>query len=105
MEARIYECESKDQGKLKTLLSKDPYADISFSKQGYKLKEWKVVGGEADKYYLYIKAEPDFFKWAEEKFKELPSIKRTAKELEQKIIANIEAEDNAAEVGMGAIFG
>jgi len=105
MEARIYECESKDQGKLKTILSKDPYAEISFSKQGYKLKEGSVVGGEAGKYYLYIKAEEEFFKWAEERLKEVPGLKRASKEIEERIIANIEAEDAAAEVGMGAIFG
>ncbi len=131
MEARIYEVEGKEQGKLKTLLEKEPYAGVSFAKQGYKLKEGRGVGGEAGKYYLYIRAEPDFFKWAEAKFKEpaaqpgtqpgqapppqlqpgqapqplLASLKRVEKGLEAKITAAIEAEDNAAEMGMGAIFG
>jgi hypothetical protein len=117
MEARIYEVEGKEQVKLKQLLEKDPYLDVSFARQGYKLKEGKGVGGEAGKYYLYIHGEPDFFKWAEEKFKGIPapegqqpappapSLKRAEKGVEAKIIAAIEAEDNAAEVGMGAIFG
>lgn len=121
MESRIYEVEGKEQGKLKALLERDAYADISFARQGYKLKEGRGVGGEAGRYYLYITAEPDFLKWAEAKFKEpipapgaqpgqpsqppLASLKRAEKGLEAKIIATIEAEDNAAEVGMGAIFG
>lgn len=117
MEARIYEVEGKEQGKLKALLEKDQYLDVSFAKQGYKLKEGKGVGGEAGKYYLCIHAEPDFFKWAEDKFKGIPapegqqpvppalSLKRVPKELEAKIMSSIEAEDNAAEMGMGAIFG
>ncbi|MDD5317820.1 MAG: hypothetical protein PHF51_03770 [Candidatus ainarchaeum sp.] len=107
MESRVYECDGKDQGKLKSLLEKDAYAGVSFARQGYKLKEGRGVGGEAGKYYACFKAEPDFFRWAEEKFKEaaIPSLKRAAKETEAKVIAAIEAEDNAAEQGMGAIFG
>jgi len=107
MESRVYEVEGKEQGKLKSILEKDAYADVSFAKQGYKLKEGKMVGGEAGKYYIFIKAEPDFFNWAEEKFKEseITSLKRAPKETEAKVTAAIEAEDNAAEVGMGSIFG
>jgi len=117
METRIYEVEGKEQGKLKQLLEKDPYKKPGFATQGYKLKEGRGVGGEAGKYYLCIKGEPSFFAWADDQFKGLPpaegqapvvpvpSLKRAAKELEAKIIAAIDAEDNAAEVGMGSIFG
>jgi len=121
VEGRVYEVEGKEQGKLKQVLERDPYQKPGFATQGYKLKEGRGVGGEAGKYYLYIKGEPDFFKWAEARFKEpIPapgaqpgqapqpppaSLKRVEKGLEAKIIATIEAEDNAAEVGMGAIFG
>jgi len=117
METRIYEVDGKEQGKLKALLEKDPYAKPGFATQGYKLKEGRGIGGEAGKYYLCIRGEPTFFSWAEEKFKGVPSaegqepvapvpgLKRTEKVLEAKIIAAIEAEENAAEVGMGSIFG
>ncbi len=107
MEQRVYECESKDKGAVQKVLEHEPYADVSFARQGYKMKEGKLAGGEEGRYYLYIKSEPDFFKWAEEKFKvaNVASFKRAAKEIEAKVIGTIESEDNAAEAGFGAIFG
>jgi len=107
METRVYECDGKEQGKAKALLENEPYADVSFARQGYKLKEGAGVGGEKGKYYAYMKAEPDFFAWAEKQFAaaEIPSLKRAAKDVEAKVAASIEAEEGAAEVGMGSIFG
>ena len=107
METRVYECESKEKALVQKVVDTEPYADISFARNGYKLKEGKLAGGEEGRYYLYMKAEPDFFKWAEEKFKaaNVASFKRAAKEIEGKVIKSIESEDNAAEAGFGAIFG
>ncbi|MFH1285940.1 MAG: hypothetical protein ABIH99_05155 [Candidatus Micrarchaeota archaeon] len=105
MEARVYEVESKEQAKLKKILDADPYSEKSFSRVGYKLKEGKTLGADAAKYYLYFKAEADFFKFAEEKFKEVASVKRAQNETEEKIIASIQEEENAAEAGFGSMFG
>ncbi|MBI5159714.1 hypothetical protein HY992_06355 [Candidatus Micrarchaeota archaeon] len=105
MEKRVYECLSSLKGKLDELLKSDPYVGRSFSKQGYTLKEGKSVGAEADKYYVLINADDEFFKWAEEKFKAVENVKRTGKETEAKIIAVIDEEASAAEGGLGAIFG
>ncbi len=107
METRVYECDSKDKAASQKILEADPYADVCFARQGYKMKEGKLSGGEDGKYYIYITGEPDFFKWAEEKFKEgnVASLKRSEKPMEAKVIAHIESEDNAAEAGFGAIFG
>jgi hypothetical protein len=90
---------------LKTLLETDPYADKSFARQGYKLKEGKVIGGEQSKYYLYMKADADFFKAAEEKLKSINSLKRADKKVEESIVKKIEEEEGSAEQGFGAIFG
>jgi hypothetical protein len=107
MEKRVYEYESREKGKVQQVIDTEPYADRSFAKQGYKVKEGKNVGGEEGKYYLYIQAEPDFFGWAEEKFKaaELETFKRVPTELEGMVVQKIEDEDSAAEAGFGAIFG
>jgi len=105
MEKRVYECLSADLKKMKMILEKDPYAPVSFARQGYVLKEGKTIGGEAGKHYVYLKGEADFFKFAEEKFKELPSVKRAPKEVEAKIIKAIEEEESAAESGFGSLFG
>lgn len=105
MEKRVYECPTALKGKFENLLKADPYAETSFSRQGYTLKEGKTVGGDADKYYLVLNADEKFFAWAEEKLKTLEQAKRSAKEVEQKIIAAVEAEEGSAEQGLGAIFG
>jgi hypothetical protein len=107
MEKRVYEYESKEKGAVQAVVDADPYADISFARQGYKIKDGKIAEGEEGRIYLYMKADQGFFKWAEEKFKtaNIASFKRSSKEIETKIIAGIEAEDNAAETGFGAIFG
>jgi len=105
MESRVYECDSQQVGKLKKLLESDPYAERSFARQGYKLKEGGVIGGEKSKFYLYMKAEPDFFKVAEERFKEIEGLKRADKKIEVSINKKIEEEEGSAEQGFGAIFG
>ena len=105
MESRVYECDSQQVGDLKKLLESEPYAERSFARQGYKLKEGRIIGGEKSKFYLYIKAEADFFKFAEEKLKGISSLKRTEKKVEDDIIRKIYEEDGSAEQGFGAIFG
>ena len=105
MESRVYEFDSKELAKLKSLLEAEPYVATSFARQGYKLKEGKTIGADAGKYYLYIKAEPDFFKFAEEKLKEIDGFKRSEKKVEEGICKNIENEEGSAEVGFGSIFG
>jgi len=105
MENRVYECDSQQVGNLKKLLESDPYAERSFARQGYKLKEGGVIGGDKGKFYLCIKAEPDFFKSAEEKFKEINNLKRAEKKTEESINKKIQEEEGSAEQGFGAIFG
>jgi hypothetical protein len=105
MESRVYECDSQQTANLKKLLETDPYGEKSFARQGYKLKEGGVIGGEKSKYYLYIKADADFFKAAEEKLKSINSLKRADKKVEESIVKKIEEEEGSAEQGFGAIFG
>jgi hypothetical protein len=105
MESRVYECDSQQVGNLKKLLETEPYGDRSFARQGYKLKEGKVIGGEQSKYYLYIKADAEFFKLAEEKFTSINNLKRAEKKVEESIVKRIEEEEGSAEQGFGAIFG
>lgn len=105
MESRVYECDSQQVGNLKTLLEADPYGERSFARQGYKLKDGRVLGEEQDKYYLFIKADADFFKTAEQNLKNISSLKRTEKKVEERIVKKIEEEEGSAEQGFGAIFG
>ncbi|MEM3400077.1 MAG: hypothetical protein QXP42_04570 [Candidatus Micrarchaeia archaeon] len=103
METRIYECTRENYKKLQAILGENPYDAVSFSRQGYKLKEGKHIGGDADKYYLYIKADEAFFKFADGKLGDI-AVRLTGEKAE-KLIGAIEEEENAAESGIGSIFG
>ena len=67
MAERVYEIDASERVKLDGALKADPYADVSFAKQGYKLKESGSVGGAPNKLYLYTSGEDAFFKYAEAK--------------------------------------
>jgi len=107
MAERVYEIAMNEKKKLDVVLKADPYAELSFAKQGFKLKEGKSVGGAGDKLYLYTSGEDAFFKYAEGKLKEggVESCTRCASDLESKIVKQIHDEDSSAEQGLGAIFG
>jgi hypothetical protein len=105
METRVYQCDSKNLKELEKVLAAEPYAERSFSKQGYVLKEGRAVAAEQGKHYLYVKAAEDFFKFAENALKAVPSVTRCKKDEEQRVAAKIEEEQAAAEQGFGAIFG
>jgi len=99
IEERVYVCEPADKANLKKAIEADPYAPNSLARKAPQMKE---VDG---KVYIYIKAESEFFKFAEEKFKELPTMKRAEKAEEQKIVDMIHKEEEEAAGGFGNIFG
>jgi len=99
IEERVYVCEPADKAILKKVLEADPYAQNSFARKAPQMKEMD------NKVYLYIKAESEFFASAEEKFREMQSMKRTEKADEQKIVDMIHKEEEEAAGGFGNIFG
>jgi len=99
----VFEFALPDKPKLSALLEADPYAEKSFSRNGYKIKEGKQVGLEEGKGYLYMKCTDEFAKFAKEK---LTGLAAEAKPAAQSAVAKkIEEEESSAEVGFGSIFG
>ena len=92
-----------DKAKLTALLEADPYGEKSFSRNGYKMKEGKQVGLDADKLYLYMKCSDEFVSFAKEKLKEIAAEAKA--EDAAKVSKAIEEEESTAEVGFGSIFG
>lgn len=124
MPAVVYELDSGDVAELKKLLEYDPYLDKSlgedalkrlhddklanviFTRQEYSLRDGAALGFDSGKNYLYLKANDDFLKLADEKLKNaVKSIKKAGKDYEDKFIALVEDEQNRGNAGIGAIFG
>jgi hypothetical protein len=124
MAERVYVCDEAEYPALKKALEYDPYLDKSlddeklralkgdkyanviFSRQEYSLREGAALGLEKGKYYLYIKANEDFMRAAEERLAhEFKSVKRAPPEAESKVIALINEEQSRANEGFGSIFG
>ncbi len=120
----VYELDGSESSELKKLLEYDPYLDKSlgeealkklhddkfanviFSRQEYSLREGAALGLDEKKCYLYLKANGDFLKLADEKLKKnFKSAKRAPQEQEDRFVALIEDEQNRGNAGIGAIFG
>jgi hypothetical protein len=97
--------DSKDVQALKKILEADPYADDSFARLGYVLKESAAAGLKGGKYVVFFKAEETTGKALSEKLKQIPSFSEATAEELSKISAVIESEENAAAQGFGSIFG
>jgi hypothetical protein len=95
---RVYSFEKNEKGKLEKILSENPYDKLSFARVEYIIKE-------KDRIYLYINADEEFFKFAEEKLKALESFKRESEEKEKEIIEEIKRERESSISGFGGIFG
>ncbi|MEM3227454.1 MAG: hypothetical protein QXR58_00355 [Candidatus Micrarchaeaceae archaeon] len=124
MAIRVYVCDKADYEKLKNLLEYDPYLDTSlgaeqlaklrgdryaniiFARQSYTIKDGALIGMDAGKYYLYLKAPEEFFQGAEEKLsKEIQSCKRADAETERKIISIVEEDESKGNYGVGLVLG
>jgi hypothetical protein len=103
MAKRVYECDVSKKKDLAKILEADPYAEDSFAKAGYKTKEGAIIGEDKAKLYVYISTDEAFLKKAEEKLKGL--VERSKGEVEARVIALIEKEEESATSGFGDIFG
>ncbi len=100
---RVYECEASKKGALTKALEADPYADDSFARVGYKVKDGSVLGEDKAKLYVYLSAAPDFVKKADERLKDIA--KPAPPEVEKRVAEKIKKEEEEAESGLGSIFG
>ena len=100
---RIYECEIGKKSQLVKILEAEPYAKDSFARAGYKTKEGETIGEDKAKFFLYISADEEFLKTAEVRIKEFAA--RSKEDVEKRVVAIIEKEEEAATSGFGDIFG
>jgi len=98
----VFEISKEKFKDAKKILEENPYAEDSFAKAGYVLKEGKALG-EDENYYIYLDAGEDFVKKAKEKLKDVA--KAVEGEKAERIIKKVEDEQNSAVSGFGSLFG
>lgn len=103
MMQRVYECESSKKGALTKILETDPYAQDSFARIGYKMKDGAVLGEDKGKVYLYVKADDAFLKKADALLKDVAA--HAPAEVEKRVVEKVLKEEEEAESGLGSIFG
>jgi hypothetical protein len=99
----VFEFPIADKAKVTALLEADPYGEPSFSRNGYKVKEGIAVSQDKEKGYVFLRASPEFAKFASEKLKGLASEAKS--EVTAAVAKAIEEEESNAEQGFGSIFG
>ena len=99
---RVYECENPKKAQLLKILEADPYADDSFARVGYKVKDGVSVGEDREKTYVYISASDEFLKKADEKLKDVA--RPAPEEVQKKVIKKIEDEEDTVAAGV-SMFG
>ncbi|MBN1170503.1 hypothetical protein JXA56_05770 [Candidatus Micrarchaeota archaeon] len=92
---RIYECEISRKQELLKILEADPYAQDSFARVGYKIKDGSAVDEDREKTYVHISASEEFLKKADERLKDIakPAPQQVQENIEKKIR---EEEDTVA---------
>lgn len=100
---RVYECDSAKKADVTKILEADPYAEESFARNGYKIKDGGVLGEDKTKFYIYMSASNEFIKKADEKLKDLA--KSAPAEVEKRVVEKVQKEEEEAESGFGSMFG
>lgn len=102
----VFEIDASKQNDLKKVLEFEPYADDSFSRLGYALKDSSAVGLPAGKTVLYFKCvEQEKAKKLVEKLVAVEGLTEVSGEDKQKIVSVINSEEESAAAGFGSIFG
>src|SRR4030095_15223739 len=99
---RVYECESSKKAELTKVLEAEPYAEDSFARVGYKIKDGVSVGEDKEKTYIYISASDEFMKKADERLKDLA--KPASEEVQKRVEKKIQDEEDTVAAGV-SMFG
>lgn len=100
---RVYEIPNEKKAEAKKILETDPYAEDSFARVGYKMRDGASLEEEKDKTYIYISASDDFIKKADEKLKDVA--KPLEGEKAKRIVEKIQKEEESVGSGIAKFFG
>ncbi len=100
---RVFAVKKEKNKELLSIVEADPYAEDSFARVGYKVKDGEAMGEDPALVFLYISSNEEFLKKTEQKLKEI--LEELPIDVEERIIKTIEEEESTAEKGFGDIFG
>lgn len=102
----VFAIEAAQKSKLARVLEAEPYADDSFARAGYVLKESASVGLPAGKFVVYLKVEDEALgRKLEAKLKAVEGIAELKGDEKKRVSDAIAREQDAACSGFGAVFG
>lgn len=100
---RVYEISNEKKEEAKKILETDPYAEDSFARVGYKIRDGKSLEEDPEKTYLYISASEDFIKKADEKLKDVADVVEGEKA--KRVVEKIQKEEESVGSGIAKFFG
>ena len=100
---RIYECDISKKKDLIQILEADKFAEDSFFRIGYQMREGASLGDDKNKLYIYVSSSEENVKKADERIKSIATA--LTGEKEKKLLEKIASENESAEAGFGSMFG
>ena len=87
-------------------LKSDKYGEVIFARQQYEIFDGALLGLDPAMSYLYLKATDDFLAKADEKLEHsFKTVKRAAKDVEDRVVSRVKEQEDTANQGFGSIFG
>lgn len=94
------------QERLRSLRENDRHFEVIFSRQEYEIFDGAALGLDAEKSYLYLKANEEFLGKADAALEQkVKNLKRAGKEAEERVLKKVLEDEESANAGLGSIFG
>jgi len=102
---KIYKIPNEKLQEVKKILENSDVITNKWARNGYTLRDAKIIGFDENCNYLYVKAIEEFFQENEKQITSIEGIKEIKEEEYEKVKKKIEEEQNSTASGIGAIFG
>ena len=102
---KIYKIPNEKLQEAKKVIENSDVTTNKWARNGYTLRDAKILGFQENCNYLYIKALEEFFQKNETQITNIEGITETEGEEFEKVKTKIEEEQDSTASGIGAIFG
>ena len=102
---KIYKIPNEKLQEAKKVLENPDVTTNNWARNGYTLRDAKIIGFDENCNYLYVKAIEEFFQKNEEQITGIEGVTALEGEEFEKVKNKIEEEQDSTASGIGAIFG